>query len=1215
MSARRHRRVALRNQSAPVARSSRQVHHAALCELLELRRLLNGTSIVVNTTADETVANSTTSLREAIALAIATPGDDTITFDPTVFSLVGSPHVIEPQAEPFHLTNVGGKVTIDGSGPGVVLISGAAAGRSFDVDAGANVAINSLRIENGTGASQGGGIRNLGTLALKGVVVNDNDVAGDAGTGALDGGGALGAGIYNTGTLSLDNCVITNNTATGGAGGTDFVGTSGGSAKGGGIYSEGPITAIATVFDGNKAIGGDGGGTNGPTDSTASGGFALGGALFLGGGATGSITNSSITHNSANAGKGGAAQVGHAGGTGGNAFGGAIDSVSTSFTITGGTVSTNSAKAGNGGAGTSGGAGGVGRGGGIYNNGTLTLNTVTVHANELHGGNSGTAASGLAAGQAYGGGIASDHVLHILGGSVTTNFAGGGNGVGGANAGTVFGGGIQSFGDADISDALISVNQAVGGNSDTGFGASALGGGIIQQQGGTFSLTRSTVSQNSAMGGGSLNPNLPIGGAGATGGGILADGQNNLIDSSTIDHNLAQAGSGATNNIGAGGVGGLAQGGGAWSETNLKIVNATIANNTAKGGKGGDGVFLAVIPGGQKTAVGGGGNGGNGEGGGVYATGLSLTTINSTIAYNTAAGGGAGSLILNQAPVIIGGTPGLGRGGGVFTNIAGAAMTNTIIASNTADQGNGPDIFSGIVSVTLIHDLVTTAAETGYNMTGQSTGNESGPANLGPLADNGGPTQTIKPGDGSIAIDHGDNAAALAQFGANGVDQRGVGFPRFNGTVDIGSVEVGAAQIEVSGNDAVIANGDSTPSTGDFTDFGTQFRYSQPVQRTYIVTNTGSATLTLSTPTLPAGYTLIEPLSSSLAKGQADSFTVQLSTAVAGTFSGNVVITTNDPNATTFTYKITGFISPTFKVNFQPDGAPIPVGYVPDVGLTFADRGNGLSYGWNQSIANGTRDRNLLSDQAKDTLVHMQLYGVRTWEVAVPNGTYQVHLVAGDAQYFDSVYKINVEGVLTVNGTPTSGNRFVEGTKTVTVTDGKLTISNADGSKNNKIDFVEITPASFPLTRINFQTTTSPTPNGFLADSGGVFGNRGNGFSYGWNQSASSFARDRNNGLSPDQQHDTFIHTQLYGDRFWELALPNGQYQVHIVAGDPSYTDSKYKYNVEGVLAVNGTPGGGANHWIEGSVTVTVSDGRLTITNASGSVNNKIDYVEIEPAV
>jgi hypothetical protein len=64
--------------------------------------------------------------------------------------------------------------------------------------------------------------------------------------------------------------------------------------------------------------------------------------------------------------------------------------------------------------------------------------------------------------------------------------------------------------------------------------------------------------------------------------------------------------------------------------------------------------------------------------------------------------------------------------------------------------------------------------------------------------------------------------------------------------------------------------------------------------------------------------------------------------------------------------------------------------------------------------------------------------------------------VAGDAGAFDSTYGINVEGVLTVSGTPTSATRWISGTKTVTVSDGRLTLSNASGANNNKVCFIDI---------------------------------------------------------------------------------------------------------------------------------------------------------------
>ncbi len=150
------------------------------------------------------------------------------------------------------------------------------------------------------------------------------------------------------------------------------------------------------------------------------------------------------------------------------------------------------------------------------------------------------------------------------------------------------------------------------------------------------------------------------------------------------------------------------------------------------------------------------------------------------------------------------------------------------------------------------------------------------------------------------------------------------------------------------------------------------------------------------------------------------------------------------------------------RVNFQPSGATVPAGYLADTGAVYGNRGNGQTYGWNSANTAHTRDRNSTrsADQRYDTLNHMQKSGGgRTWEIAVPNGTYTVFVVAGDAGHIDSVYRINVEGQLIVSGTPTSANRWVSGTQTLTVSDGRLTVSNGTGASNNKICFIDITPA------------------------------------------------------------------------------------------------------------------------------------------------------------
>jgi probable HAF family extracellular repeat protein len=146
---------------------------------------------------------------------------------------------------------------------------------------------------------------------------------------------------------------------------------------------------------------------------------------------------------------------------------------------------------------------------------------------------------------------------------------------------------------------------------------------------------------------------------------------------------------------------------------------------------------------------------------------------------------------------------------------------------------------------------------------------------------------------------------------------------------------------------------------------------------------------------------------------------------------------------------------------------------------------------------------------------------------------------------------------------------------------------------------------------INFQPAGVPTPAGYTADTGAVYGNRGDGLSFGWNLDNAANTRDRDASDSPDQRYDTFAHLQKPGTpRTWELAVPNGTYLVHAVSGDPCCTDSTFRLTVEGILAVSGSPSS-TSHWFESTVRVTVTDGRLSIGNGAGSSNNKINYLDV----
>ncbi|MEA3225971.1 MAG: PA14 domain-containing protein, partial [Planctomycetota bacterium] len=166
------------------------------------------------------------------------------------------------------------------------------------------------------------------------------------------------------------------------------------------------------------------------------------------------------------------------------------------------------------------------------------------------------------------------------------------------------------------------------------------------------------------------------------------------------------------------------------------------------------------------------------------------------------------------------------------------------------------------------------------------------------------------------------------------------------------------------------------------------------------------------------------------------------------------------------------------KINFQSAGAPIPDGYLPEYGDPFFEHDDGWSYGWDQNIRSGARDRNNANapDQRYDTLNHLQQAGGdKIWEIELPNGTYNLLLVCGDPSYTDQTNNFDVEGIILEDpdGPVGTGFDFDEFNVTVELTDGRLTIQPATGAGNCKICFVDI--ESEALTQF-FQKARDPDP-------------------------------------------------------------------------------------------------------------------------------------------
>jgi fibronectin type 3 domain-containing protein len=157
------------------------------------------------------------------------------------------------------------------------------------------------------------------------------------------------------------------------------------------------------------------------------------------------------------------------------------------------------------------------------------------------------------------------------------------------------------------------------------------------------------------------------------------------------------------------------------------------------------------------------------------------------------------------------------------------------------------------------------------------------------------------------------------------------------------------------------------------------------------------------------------------------------------------------------------------------------------------------------------------------------------------------------------------------------------------------------------------------VVHVNFTSTSGDAVSGYLADTGMAFGSQGNGLRFGWSRSDTADGIDRNASSSPDELHDSFheMHGLGPANVYWRIAVPNGTYSVHLIAGDPNDTSSVYRINVGngpsgGVGAIKGKATA-AQPWLEGTVTVTITHGFLYVTNGTGTQHDKVDEIDIVP--
>jgi N-acetylneuraminic acid mutarotase len=140
-------------------------------------------------------------------------------------------------------------------------------------------------------------------------------------------------------------------------------------------------------------------------------------------------------------------------------------------------------------------------------------------------------------------------------------------------------------------------------------------------------------------------------------------------------------------------------------------------------------------------------------------------------------------------------------------------------------------------------------------------------------------------------------------------------------------------------------------------------------------------------------------------------------------------------------------------INFQPPGPSVASGYDVDSGQPLGPQSDGLTYGWDRDLSGRARSR-LARSPADPRYATCLPMGKATWNLAVPNGVYTVHLAAGDPRAARGVYKIDVEGTPAIDSRARRKNPWIEGNVVVNVTDGMLTVTGR--SKANRIDFVDV---------------------------------------------------------------------------------------------------------------------------------------------------------------
>jgi hypothetical protein len=334
------------------------------------------------------------------------------------------------------------------------------------------------------------------------------------------------------------------------------------------------------------------------------------------------------------------------------------------------------------------------------------------------------------------------------------------------------GGGSIRFGffGSDNTGTLSVTSSTISGNSATGQRGD---GGGIYTRAGSVSVTSSTISGNSATG------------QRGDGGGIYTFSGSVSVTSSAISGNSASDdGGGISTEFGS-----------------VSVTSSTISGNSAGDDGGGIFTYSGSVSVTSSTIS---GNSAGDEGGGIFTYSGSVSVTSSTISGNSAGDDGGGIYTFSGSVSVTSSTisgNSAGAHGGIYIGpiSSESVVFDSIVAGNSASIF-APDFQSQALVRTFLNSLLSDNTDSNVPQGGTNiVGTGALPVNamLGPLANNGGPTQThaLLPGSpaidavGSPGVAAGVLADSEAEFsGVQGQDDWQYGF--FRATIDGPSYDV-----------------------------------------------------------------------------------------------------------------------------------------------------------------------------------------------------------------------------------------------------------------------------------------------------------------------------------------------------------------------------------------------------------------------------------------